>query len=439
MVSHDAAPTWVRSLPTDAGPRLLHVNATAAGGGVAELLRGVVDAQRKAGRLVGWAVISGNQEFFALTKQIHHLLHGSGNPDVLDQRGQRELYRLVLRPQARWFARLLRPQDVVVLHDPQTLGMVPELARTGARVLWHCHIGTTDCAATGPTSVWRFFAEELRRVEAVLVTRPEFAPGTVHGERCHMVAPAIDLNSPKNRELTPAEVADLLAEIGLYQGDGQATAATVQQDRLLPTNAPMVLQVSRWDPLKDMAGVLRCLPSLPEDAHLVLAGPDPHEIPDDPEGLEVLDQVRALWRTLSPVDRGRSHLVILSMRSPVRNALLVNALQRRADVVLQKSLQEGFGLTLTEAMAKRCAVVAGDVGGLRLQVEHEVTGLLVDPTDQDAVVAAVRRLLSDPLSREDFGARAAEAAIRNFAMPRLVTDYERVLSCLVRVVEERVW
>jgi trehalose synthase len=203
---------------------------------------------------------------------------------------------------------------------------------------------------------------------------------------------------------------------------------TVIQEKPLPYNARVVLQVSRWDRLKDMPGVVRCVVGLPQDAHIVLAGTEPTEIPDDLEGLAVLAEVRDVLTGLSEADRARVHLVNISLKQPEHNARVVNALQRRADVVLQKSLQEGFGLTVTEAMVKGRAVVASEVGGLRQQITDGYNGLLVDPADLDGVRAALVRLLADPALRREFGERARAGVLERYTMRRLVEDYLKVIA-----------
>ncbi len=425
MVTPAVTPRWVRRPARERRPWLVHVNTTETGGGVAELLHGLVPAQAACGIPVGWLVATGTPPFFALTKSLHHLLHGRGDPAALACPEPAELYRSVLLPQARWLARQLHPGDVVVLHDVQTVGMAPELAAAGIRVVWHCHVGTLG-NRTVPGEVWRFLDEQFAHVSAVLSACAEFAPPRVPPGLRHVVAPAIDADAPKNRHLTRAEVAMLLADAGLTRPTRRDPPdCVVEQVRPLPEDAPTVVQVSRWDPLKDMAGLLRCFRGLPGRAHLVLAGPDPREVPDDPEGVAVLGQVRAAYAALPAAQRARVHLVTLSMRVPERNALLVNALQRRADIVVQKSIEEGFGLTVTEAMAKRRAVVAGDVGGIRAQIEHGRTGLLVDPHDDAGVVAALSRLLRDPALRRSLGDRAAGTVAERYLMPRLVADYQQ--------------
>jgi trehalose synthase len=213
-----------------------------------------------------------------------------------------------------------------VLHDPQTLGLAPAIKAAGARVVWHCHIGADIAPERGPGAVWRAFDVELAAVDAVVTTLPEFAPPNVRD--LFVVPPAIDPAAPKNRELTHDEVATVLAEIGLTT-DRASSGVTVTQEKPLPHNARVVLQVSRWDRLKDMPGVVRCVVGLPEDVHLVLAGTEPTEIPDCLEGLAVLAEVRDVLTGLAEVDRARVHLVNISLKQPEHNALVVNALQRR--------------------------------------------------------------------------------------------------------------
>ncbi|WP_168801470.1 glycosyltransferase [Glycomyces buryatensis] len=414
---------------------MIHVNATAKGGGVAELLSHLVESQASAGLSVGWGVISGSSEFFDLTKRIHHLLHGSGDAGLLQDDDLASLYRTTLRPQAEWFADHLAAGDVVVLHDPQTLGLAPGLSSRGMRVVWHCHIGSKPDETTPHSAVWQFFEPYLKYVDTVLTSRAEFAPTQVPESRRHVVLPAIAPESPKNRDLSDSEVDSRLSGIGLLGHEYAESEAAVEQDGPIPESAPMVLQVSRWDPLKGMAEVLRSLERLPPEAHLVLAGPEPREITDDPEGLAVLSQVRRVREAMPDALRVRAHLVTMSMADPERNALLVNALQRRADVVTQKSLQEGFGLTVTEAMLKERAVVASDVGGIRAQIRHGRTGLLVPAEDDAAFADAVAGLLRKPARRRELGLAAAAGARANFLMPRLVHDYRRLVHPTLNLQE----
>ncbi|MEU4690734.1 glycosyltransferase [Actinoplanes sp. NPDC023714] len=448
------APVWVTAPAGDS--RVVHVNATATGGGVAELLHRVVPAQAAAGWGAGWLVIGGDAGFFDTTKRMHHLLHGRTDPAVLDAATMAR-YRAVLAPQAAWLAERVTPRDVVCLHDPQTLGLAPALARAGVPVIWHCHIGTSRHAEPGPAAIWRAFAPELAVLDAVVTTLPEYAPPIPLARR-HVIAPAVDLAAAKNRPLTEEEVARHLAAIGLTAGPAAAAVraaaahgaaavrgaaetgggaagrgaagAVVEQQAPLPDGARVVAQVSRWDPLKDMPGVVGLIPRLPADVHVVLVGADPADIPDDPEGAEVLRQVRAARDRLPADARARVHLVLTSLRHDEEAALVVNAVQRRADVVLQKCFEEGFGLAATEAMAKGRPVVAGAVGGLRHQIVDGQSGVLVDPHDPAAVASAVRRLLGDPALGRRLGAGAQARVAAAYLLPRLLSDYERLLRSL---------
>lgn len=418
-------PTWVRHPP--GGTRMVHVNSTAVGGGVAELLQGLVPAQAAAGVPVGWAVIGGTDRFYAVTKYLHHLLHDRADPKVIATPGFLAPYRSVLASQADWLAGQVTTGDVVVLHDPQTLGMAGRIAETGASVVWHCHIGTRKQGAAGPAAAWRAFAADLAALDAAVAAVPEFIPSVPAGHR-HVAAPAIDPDAAKNRPLSASEIIRLLTDCGLTGRCDTGPYAVTIAERPLPDDARVVAQLSRWDPLKDMPGVLRTVPELPPDTHLVLAGTDPAEIPDDPEGAAVLDEVRTMYDGLATADRRRVHLVLTPARATERGALIVNAIQRRADVVVQKSLEEGFGLAVTEAMYKRRAVVASDVGGLREQITHGRTGLLVDPVGHTAAAYAIRALLDNPAYRRRLGERAAAQVRARYTMPRLAADYRRFAS-----------
>jgi trehalose synthase len=404
-------PIW--EIRPGTAPRLVHVSATAPE--ITELLRGLVPAQAATGLSVAWATVDGDAAFHSAARFVHNLLQGRANAMTADQlAATMPHYRDVLAPQAGWLAERLTPGDIVVLHDPAALGLAPRLHAAGLTVVWHCHVGTTDEHASGPLAVWHTFAAELSTVDLALVTLPEFAPQVVRPSRRRVIASAIDPHSYRNCALLLDEQADLLLDPGW-----------VEEDQPLPTGARVVLQVAQWDSLSDMAGALRCVAGLPPDVHLVLAGADPDQTPHNPDGWAVLEEVRALRAELPPADRARVHLVLPDPDDRERAALVVNALQRRADVVLQKSLAESFGLGVTEAMLKGRAVVAADVGGLREQVSPGHNGMLVDPRDDEAVMAALRALLDDPLLRHRLGRHAAESARRRYLMPRLVADYAR--------------
>jgi trehalose synthase len=417
---------WVRQPADGAGARVIHVNTSARGGGVAEILENVTRHDRARSRRSGWVVIDAPDEFFAFTKGLHHLFHGRGDPALLDE-GVR-VYREVLAQVPALLERVIRPDDIVVLHDPQTLGLATWAARHARRTYWHCHIGSLTDPAGVKSALWQFFADDLHAVDAVLVTEPAYLAGAPV-LRVRVVHPAIDPDAPKNTTMDDTEVARHLRAIGT--DDTTSTvgpAGRVWQDDALPGDSPMVLQVSRWDPLKGMGDVLRTAAHLDPRTHVVLAGPDPTEVLDDPEGTAQLKETLQQLSALPEPVRSRVHLVALSAHDRDLNALRVNALQRRADVVVQRSLEEGVGLTVTEAMFKAKPVVASRTGGIPRQIDDRVSGLLVDPGDDDTFVAAVNELVADAQLRADIGA-AAESSVRgSYLIDRLAGDYDVLRS-----------
>jgi trehalose synthase len=417
------------------GARIWHVNSTATGGGVVELLRSSIGRHRLLGLPAAWLVSNAPAEFFGLTKRIHHALHGRLSDGPFDRRDA-ELYQSAGERQAESLADYVKADDLVVLHDPQLLPAVPGLAAIGARVAWRCHIGTRQISPVTDMA-WRMLRPYACRAYRCAFSLPEYVPAFLPTERAAIILPSIDPYAAKNREI-PAEIqADLLSRIALTADPrpdaGRAAGAPLGHsvhDRLLPSDANVVLQVSRWDPLKDMAGVIDAFitwiaPSTP--AHLVLAGPDPADIPDDPEGLRVYQEVARARESAPARIRERIHLVVLSLGDFEANALAVNALQRRADVVCQKSLEEGFGLTVTEAMWKYRPVVAARAGGISSQIESGRQGILVeDPADLEAFGRSVVRLLTDRTLANKLGRAAHRRTEEEFLADRELADTLRL-------------
>ncbi len=391
------------------------VNSTAAGGGVAELLHSMLSYMRGAGLDAQWMVIEGPPEFFALTKRIHNALHGVESEPISP--ADRDLYETVLFQNACELASLVRAGDVVLLHDPQTVGLVPHLAKLGAHVIWRCHIGH-DHWTPSVRDAWRFLIPYLEPALALIFTRRAFVPEALGGRRVQIIPPSLDPFSPKNQPLPDETVLAILRHVGILEGAADpARLVFRRQDespgrvdrsadiiRLGPASSPevpLVVQVSRWDRLKDPLGVLHgfAVGSTQlafREAHLVLAGPTVHAVADDPEGAEVFNEVLTAWRALPHHERRRVSLVNLPMTDLEENGAIVNALQRHAAIIVQKSLHEGFGLTVTEAMWKGRPVVASAVGGIQDQIEDGKQGLLLaDPRDPVAFANALLRLLSD--------------------------------------------
>lgn len=407
-----------------AGRTVWNINSTARGGGVAEMLHTLVAYAAGTGIDVRWLVVSGDPEFFTVTKRIHNRLHGvPGDSGALDAVA-RATYDSTLARHVDEVVGLVRPGDIVILHDPQTAGLARALRDWGAQVVWRCHVGL-DERNEWTQEAWGFLRELVEPAHACIFSRLEFAPDWVDRQWLRIIPPSLDPFSPKNEDLADREVERLVHREGL-----------VIEGAPLPTDARLVVQVSRWDRLKDMAGVLDAfaehVAGLPPDVHLVLAGPETSGVADDPEAAEVLAECRARWRSLPADTRERSHLVSVPMEDLDDNARIINALQRRATVVVQKSLAEGFGLTVTEPMWKARPVVASSVGGIRDQIEHGVSGLLLeDPRDGAELAAALSSLLTDADRCGSMG-RAAHVRIRDhYLADRHLIQYVELFAQLL--------
>lgn len=406
------------------GRTVWNVSSTARGGGVAEMLHTLVAYAAGTGVDIRWLVLGGDAEFFAVTKRIHNRLHGvAGDSGALDATA-RAAYDATLARHRDDVVDLVQPGDVVLLHDPQTAGLAQALRDRGACVVWRCHVGL-DERNEWTREAWGFLRELVEPAQAHIFSREQFAPEWVDRQWLRIIPPSLDPFSPKNADLADQEVEALVHRAGLVVEGGP-----------LPTDARVVLQVSRWDRLKDMAGVLDAfaehLEELPPDVHLVLAGPEASGVADDPEASEVLAECRDRWRSLPAQARERTHLVSVPMDDLDENARIVNALQRWSTVVVQKSLAEGFGLTVTEPMWKGKPVVASAVGGIRDQIEHGVSGLLLDnPRDGAELAAALSSLLADADRCASMG-RAAHLRVRDhYLADRHLIQYVELFAELI--------
>jgi trehalose synthase len=443
----DEAIATARELLT--GRVIWHVNSTARGGGVAELLHSLLAYARGAGVDVRWLTITGNEQFFELTKRIHNNLHGSpGDGGDLGE-AEREIYEGALAACSAALAERIRPDDIVYLHDPQTAGLTRLARDEGMDVIWRCHVGV-DHPNDLARRAWAFLRPYVEDASAYVFSRREFVWDGLDERKLWIVPPSIDAFSPKNQDLDPYTVSSILATVGLApEGGGVAPCfqrqdgssgrvdrpAQLTQDRPVPADAPVIAQVSRWDRLKDPVGVLRCFAEhlRHPSAHLILAGPSVTEVADDPEGAEVLAEVEAVRASLPDEVRASTHLASLPMDDVEENAAMVNAIQRRADVVLQKSLAEGFGLTVAEAMWKARPVVAGQVGGIQEQIVNGVSGVLVDnPADLAAVAEAIDGLLADPNRARAIGEAARQRVLEDFLGSRHLLQYLRLLEAMIR-------
>jgi trehalose synthase len=410
-----------------------NVNSTAHGGGVVEMLNTLLPYVRGLGIDARWLVIDANPRFFGMTKRLHHALHGRPGDGTPLGDAQRDLYEKTLRSNAQEMAGMVKARDIVILHDPQTAGLAPALAKAGAVVIWRCHIGA-DTANDQTDLGWDFLSPYLEPVSAMVFTRAQYVPECCNHGRSVIIPPSIDPFSAKNQELDDETVRAILVHAGLIEGppgeappvyhreDGSPArvdrqADLLQHGRVPSWDTPLVVQVSRWDPLKDPIGVMRGFERLLSegragDADLVLAGPNVSAVADDPEGRGTLDQVMLAWQSLSHSHRGRIHIACLPMADDEENGAIVNALQRRAAIVVQKSLQEGFGLTVAEAMWKSRPLIGTAVGGIQDQVQDGVNGLLLrEPGDLEGFAGLMQRLLENPEEAASLG-RAAHNTVR---------------------------
>lgn len=450
--------TALRRLTSRVGARLgdrviWNMSSTATGGGVAELLRPLIAYARGEGLDVRWAVLGGSPEFFRVTKRLHHALHGSaGDGSPLDPQARR-IYEGILRENAESVGQLVRPGDLVILHDPQTAGLAPALKNLGARVIWRCHVGCDHHNGEAMRG-WTFLMTYLSDVDHFVFSRKAYVPPGIDLERAAIIAPAIDPFSAKNQELSEENVRAILVHVGLVEGpvgsgqrvfrrdDGTPArvdrgADVVRLGRTPTFDVPLVVQVSRWDRLKDPIGVMEGFAKVlePASAHppaLLLVGPTVTAVADDPEGGEVFGEVLAAWRSLPHHRRQHVHLVNLPMADVEENAAIVNALQRHARVIIQKSLHEGFGLTVTEAMWKSRPVVASDVGGIREQIRDGVNGLLLEnPRDLERFSALIRKLLADPVLSARLGENARKHVAEHGLEPTSLERYGELLLDLL--------
>jgi trehalose synthase len=440
-----------RSQELFGGRAVWHVNSTARGGGVAELLQSLLAYARGGGVDTRWVVVGGNPDFFLITKRIHNRLHGSQGDGGPLGNAEHSVYEETLQENADELAEMVAPADIVFLHDPQTAGLVDPIRATGATVVWRCHVGL-DLPNDLARDAWNFLRGYVENTHAYVFSRKEFVWEGLADDKVWIVAPSIDAFSPKNQELGEEAVRAILGVAGV-RADGDSPHATfgredgtparvdraaeMFQDEPVPDDAPLITQVSRWDRLKDPIGVLRCFAEHLADteAHMLLAGPSVAAVTDDPEGAEVLAEVDAYRRELDPAVRRRVHMATLPMDDIQENAAIVNAIQRRSDIVVQKSLAEGFGLTVAEAMWKSRPVVASRAGGIQDQIVNGESGILLDdPHDLAAMGAALRRLLDDPGYARQLGEAAKQRVEDEFLGTRSLIQYERLLAEFLRRV-----
>jgi trehalose synthase len=436
-----------------AGRTVWNINSTATGGGVAEMLASLLTYPRAIGIDARWSVIEGTPEFFTVTKRLHHALQGSAGDGSPLGDAQHAVYELVSKENADELRRLIRRGDVVILHDPQTAGLAPHLIEHGCPLIWRCHIGDERMNVETQRG-WAFLTRYLRNMPLSVFSRHAYVPSSLSGSQTFVVAPSVDPFSAKSEMLDDVTVRAVLEHTGLLAGNAREGAVeftavdgtlrhidrrahVVSVDSPPRWEEPLVLQVSRWDPLKDPIGVIDAFTRVrfegaATEAHLMLAAPEVTGVADDPEAGAVLQATLDHWHALPENLRRRVHLALLPTADPIQNATMVNALQSHARVVVQKSIREGFGLTVTEAMWKARPIVASKVGGIQDQVDDKVHGLLVDdPHDLDAASLAISSLLNDEVLAGRLGSAARTRVLAEFLPTRHLLQYAELIErCL---------
>ncbi len=364
-----------------AGLKVLNINSTAVGGGVAEILMRMVPLLQELGLNARWDVIKGGEKFFEVTKKMHNALHGQ------DSSFTQEEFDLFVETNAMNAREMDLAGDVVVVHDPQPCALIEKKKTVGGQWVWRCHIDFSRPDA----STWKFLRWYVEQYDASVFSAPSFARELPIPQA--LISPSIDPLSDKNKELSQDVIDSVLEKFGIDK------------------TRPIVTQISRFDYLKDPVGVVKVFRSIRKhaDCQLVLAGGG---ATDDPEGEKVLAEVREAVNADPDI-----FLLLLPPASDIE----INALQRASTVILQKSLREGFGLTVAEALWKSKPVIAGAVGGIPLQIVHKHSGLLTHTIEGTAF--ALKQLLQNPAYAESLGRNGREHVRRNFLITRHVRDY----------------
>jgi trehalose synthase len=380
------------------GLRLVHINATYTGGGVAEILQKLVPLMQELGIKATWEVITGESDFYQCTKSFHNAMQGN-QVDVPES--YLKAYEKTNEDTAERLKGLLQEADVVIAHDPQPAALIKYFPNRRGKWVWRCHID----ASRPFRPVWKYLREFVSGYDASIFSLSNFAQRLPHP--IYLIAPSIDPLNEKNIDLSEEDI------------------SKVRQNFKIDPERPIILQISRYDRFKDPFGVIRSYHLAKEfvpPLQLVLAGGGAS---DDPEGEEVLREVR-----IAAMDDPGIKILLL----PADAHRTINALQRSADIVMQKSIKEGFGLTVTEAMWKNKPVIGGDTGGIRIQVVNHHTGFLVNTPEGAAL--RIRYLLHNPDIMEEMGKKAKEFVRENFLITRQLREYLTLIFALLHAKEE---
>ena len=373
------------------GVGVLHINSTYVGGGVAEMLTSLVPLMNDVGLQADWRTFHGSPDFFTVTKKFHNALQG----DKINLTENKKKVYLQTNENFSTYCHL--NHNFIIVHDPQPLPLI-KFYKKKQPWIWRCHIDLTN----PNRALWEFLKKFLLRYDIIILSSEKYKRKDLPVEQ-RIIYPAIDPLSPKNMELSEKTIRNYLKKFNI------------------PTDKPIITQISRFDKWKDPEGVLEVYKMVKEEvnARLVLCG---SMAPDDPEGWAVLERVRRKAKKL--VEKG--DVILINSE----NSILVNVLQRVSSAVIQKSLREGFALVVTEAIWKGTPVVASNVGGIPLQIKDGENGFLVEPTDLKGFAERLIYLLKNPKLAKEMGKKGKEMARKNFLITRLLSDYLDLLNYL---------
>jgi trehalose synthase len=425
------------------------INSTAIGGGVAEMLPSQLRILRSLDVQIEWLVIeTGDTDFFNHTKRIHNAIHGSGSGSFTNT--DRAIHERVNRKNLPRALELIRDGDIVVIHDPQPMplaGMLKE--QRDILTIWRCHIGLEESNET-TRGVWNYLQAYFGDYDHFIFSLREYVlPGIA--DRTSLIPPSIDPLSHKNRTLQVHKNISIMVQAGILEPRGPQLYENYKHQvrRVMPDGSfgfvnqlhafdliyrPIITEISRWDRLKGFRELMMAFVHMKEEnarqndpssisykriqlCRLVLGGPDPQFVADDPEGNEVLQELIAYYKGLPGEMQEDIGLFLLPLDNPKENALIVNALQRSSRIVVQNSLQEGFGLTATEAMWKQTPVLVSGAAGLRFQVADEQTGKInTDPTDIESIAATLEYMLNHPKELDKWAFNGQTRVVEHFTL-----------------------
>ncbi|MBN2195773.1 MAG: glycosyltransferase [Polyangiaceae bacterium] len=449
-------------VPGLAGRTIWMANSTARGGGVAEMLPRVVGVLNEIGVATKWVVIGTDKlPFFDLTKRMHNLIHGAGTPEL--SAADRALYDEVSTDLARELRSWVGPEDILFIHDPQPAGMGAKVKdELGLKGVWRCHIGL-DRDLPQTRAAWSLLEPYISRYDRAVFTAREYIPAVLT-DRARLIRPALDPFGYKNREFRAPELVSILVAAGLVRAEGDVLPEPFSRpaERLQPDGSfrpatepddlgiffrPTITQISRWDRLKGWKALLDGFVLLKQRgetesdpelrgtigrARILMGGPEPAAVADDPEAKQVLEELRSTYMGLPPAIQRDVALLSLPMTSHRENQLMVSALQYCSTIVVQNSVQEGFGLTVTEAMWKGTPLVVSNACGIRQQVRPGVDGLMVDDAhDSSKIAAALRESLADPTNRALMARNARRRVRDQFLIFNQIKEIVQLLAEMV--------